>query len=65
MCVSGNAAGMGKCNNGVELLNGDKIEVVDKFCYLGDMIGSSGGVEETSRTRVIVRGLNSGNFHKF
>ena len=53
MCgVSGNAAGMGKCKNGVELLNGDKIEVVDKFCYLGDMIGSGGGVEETSRTRV-------------
>ena len=29
--VSGNAAGMGKCKNGVELLNGDKIEVVDKL----------------------------------
>ena len=43
--MSGNAAGMEKCKNGVELLNGDKIEVVDKFCYLGDMIGSGGGVE--------------------
>ena len=52
VCVSGNAAGMGKCKNGVELLNGDKVEVVDKFCYLGDMIGSGRGVEETSRTRV-------------
>ena len=30
-CVSGNAAGMGKCKNGVKLLNGDKIEEVDKF----------------------------------
>ena len=40
--MSGNAAGMGKCKNGVELLNGDKIEVVDKFCYLGDMIDSGG-----------------------
>ena len=36
----------------MKLLNGDKIEVVDKFCYLGDMIGSGGGVEQTSRTRV-------------
>ena len=51
-CVSGNASGRGKCKNDVELLNGDKIEVVDKFCYLGDMIGSGGGVEETSQTRV-------------
>ena len=51
VCLSGNAAGMGKCKNGVELLNGDKIELVD-FCYLGDMIGSGGGVEETSQTRV-------------
>ena len=52
VCVSGNASGRGKCKNDVKLLNGDKIEVVDKFCYLGDMIGSGGGVEETSQTRV-------------
>ena len=50
--VSGNAARMGKCKHGVELLIGDKIEVVDKFCYLGDMIGSGGGVEETLQTSV-------------
>ena len=36
MCVSGNAAGMGKCKNGVELLNGDKIEVVDKWIEVKD-----------------------------
>ena len=36
----------------MKLLNRDKIEVVDKFCYLGDMIGSGGGVEEASQTRV-------------
>ena len=24
----------------------------DKFCYLGDMIGAGGGVEEATRTRV-------------
>jgi hypothetical protein len=28
-----------------------KLELVDKFCYLGDMIGKGGGVEEASRTR--------------
>ena len=52
MCVSGNDSQRGNCKNDVEFLNGDKIEVVDEFCYLGDMIGSGGGVEETSRTRV-------------
>jgi len=29
-----------------------KFEIVDKFCYLGDMIGSGGEAEEASRTRV-------------
>src|SRR6266516_2077280 len=27
----------------------DKLEVVDKFCYLGDVIGKGGGAEESSR----------------
>jgi len=30
----------------------DKLEYVDKFCYLGDLIGAGGGVEEASRARV-------------
>jgi hypothetical protein len=30
----------------------DKLECVDRFCYLGDMIGAGGGVEEASRARV-------------
>ena len=29
-----------------------RFEVVERFCYLGDMIGSGGGAEEASRTRV-------------
>src|SRR6266446_4178714 len=29
-----------------------RLECVDKFCYLGDMIGAGGGAEEASRTRV-------------
>ena len=28
------------------------MEVVDKFCYLDDVIGKGGGAEEASRARV-------------
>lgn len=28
------------------------LELVDRFCYLGDMLGKGGGAEEASRTRV-------------
>jgi len=31
----------------------DKFKLVDKFGYLGDMLGMEGGVEEASRTRVM------------
>ena len=54
-----------KCRNcvggGVKVVEGvdqfvlgdsDKIEVVEKFCYLGDVIGKGGGAEESSRARV-------------
>jgi len=30
----------------------NKLECVDKFFYLGDLIGASGGAEEASRARV-------------
>src|SRR5437867_659249 len=33
----------------------EELEVVDKFCYLGDVIGKGGGVEEASRSRARVR----------
>ena len=33
-------------------LNGDTLEWVDKFCYLGAMIGSYGGAEDASSMRV-------------
>jgi hypothetical protein len=36
----------------VELTQGINVEVVHKFCYLGDMIGSGGGAEEAVRARV-------------
>ena len=40
--------GNGECVLG----NGEKVEVVEKFCYLGDVIGKGGGAEESSRARV-------------
>jgi len=33
-------------------LQGVNLEVVPKFCYLGDMIGAGGGAEDAVRTRV-------------
>jgi len=30
----------------------DKLECVDKFCYLGDLIGTGGGAAEASIVRV-------------
>ena len=32
-------------------VNCDTLECVDKFCYLGDMISSGNGAEETFRMR--------------
>jgi hypothetical protein len=34
------------------LRQGDKLECVDTFCYLGDTLGRGGGVEDAVRTRV-------------
>ena len=34
-----------------------KLECISKFCYLGDMIGSSGGAEEASVMLVLGLGL--------
>ena len=36
----------------VELEPGVKVERVSKFCYLGDALGSGGGVVEATRARV-------------
>ena len=36
----------------VELEPGVKVECVSKFCYLGDTLGSGGGVVEVARARV-------------
>ena len=49
-CVEG--LGYGEVKKDMEIELGGKLEWVDKFCYLGDMIGSGGGAEEASRARV-------------
>ena len=36
----------------IDAYTGDKIECVDKFSYLGDVLGKGGGAEEASRNRV-------------
>ena len=36
----------------IEIGTDKKLECVEKFCYLGDMIGAGGGAEEASRARV-------------
>ena len=51
-CVKG-AQGLNKSEAGcVELEDGYKFELVDIFCYLGDMYPAGGGAEGASRTRV-------------
>ena len=53
-CVKG-AQSLNKLEAGcVELDDGSKFELVEKFCYLGDMLCAGGGAEEASRTRVPV-----------
>ena len=34
------------------ILNGDSLEVIQKFCYLGDMLDAGGGTQSSSITRV-------------
>ena len=36
----------------VSIRQKDKLECVEKFCYLGDIIGSGGGSEEAARAIV-------------
>ena len=34
------------------MLAGSNLEVVDKFCYLGDMLDAGGGAESSTVTKV-------------
>ena len=34
------------------MYSGDSLEIVENFCYLGDILGSEGGVERSVITRI-------------
>ena len=51
-CVSGCRAEGGVGEQEVVLEDGSNLERVNKFCYLGDMLGAAWGCGEASRTRV-------------
>src|SRR6266516_4682419 len=51
ICIEGGVKLVGEAKQFV-LGTSDKIEVVENFCYLGDVIGKEGGAEESSRARV-------------
>src|SRR5580698_1933850 len=46
-------------------LGDDKIECVEKFCYLGDMLGAEGCAEAAVRNRVRCASGNFMNWHLF
>ena len=50
-CLDGDSAQV-VLSREVELEPGVKVECVSKFCYLGDTLGSGGGVVEAARARV-------------
>ncbi len=51
-CVHGNTLKAAEVKKEIELDGDGNVECVEKFCYLGDMMGSGGGAEEASRARV-------------
>ena len=52
MCLKGETVGSTGEKMKVSLLDGIKVDYVDRFCNLGDMLGKDGGVEEATRARV-------------
>ena len=51
-CVRGGCALNGAEEQEVVLEDDSSLECVNRFCYLGDMLGAAGGCGEASRTRV-------------
>jgi hypothetical protein len=51
-CVREGCAEGGAEEQEVVLEDGSSLECVNRFCYLGDMLGAAGGCGEASRTRV-------------
>ena len=51
-CVKGGCAEGGAEKQEVVLEDASSLECINKFCYLGDMLGAAGGCGEASRTRI-------------
>jgi len=54
VCKTCTAGGSSKAPMEIEMILSDdfSLDCVDEFCYLGDMIGASGGARSTSIARV-------------
>ena len=52
-CLDGNSAQV-VLSREVELEQSVKVECVSKFCYLGDTLGSGGGVVEAARGSIVL-----------
>jgi hypothetical protein len=52
MCVNGNSVQSGELKE-ISLGAGLQLECVEKFCYLGEMIGARGGAEEGESEKCI------------
>ncbi len=50
-CVDGTVEKTVRKQKQIALGQEEKFEIVERFCHLGDILGSSGGAEEASRTR--------------
>ena len=48
MSENSNVPVVRKTKTGMAFLNGNKVELVYKFCYVGDVICSGGGMVEAS-----------------
>ena len=51
-CISGAQGGQLVDHREIDIGEDDSLEMVQQFCYLGDMIGAGGGSEEAVRCRI-------------
>jgi len=47
----------------VDIGDSANLEVVDKFCYLGDMLSVDGDADAAVEARFELDGINSGSWH--
>ena len=60
--VNGEPININVDNEDFEFGLGDRVDLVERFCYLGDMIGAGGGVKAATRARGGVHRRSSENF---